>query len=219
MNTIWEEKNCTEQETNNSGFSGRGLSGITQKTESDLTKNEWKDIGGLKRWTKNCPKCGVEQVYSHRSGFNRAKKADVMCTKCSKCLLGYKEKLSLLHKGKPNIYSRKRPYESIYNTMVRNATKRNISVELTYEEFVEFTNINTCTYCSNEIKWQPHESKRTGRNVASNLDRKNNLLGYEKSNCCVCCQMCNSIKNKFFSHQEMLRIGNLVKNILTERTQ
>jgi hypothetical protein len=53
MNTIWEEKNYTERETNYSGSNAQGLNVTTQKTERDSIENEWKDTGGIKQ-IKTC---------------------------------------------------------------------------------------------------------------------------------------------------------------------
>lgn len=60
MNTIWEEKNCTEQETNCSNSNAQGLRAITKKTKSNSIKSEWKDIGGIRKWKRYCPTCKKE---------------------------------------------------------------------------------------------------------------------------------------------------------------
>lgn len=48
---------------------------------------------------------------------------------------------------------RKRPYEHIYNTIKKAAKETKREIELTYEEFLDFTKIKACYYCGDEIQW------------------------------------------------------------------
>jgi hypothetical protein len=61
-------------------------------------------------------------------------------------------------------------------------------VELTYDNFLAFTEIKKCHYCGEPVDWQPY-NKQT-----SNLDRKDNTKGYGVENCVVCCGTCNKMK-------------------------
>ena len=103
---------------------------------------------------------------------------------------------------------RKRPFESLYNLLVRgsNAKQRHT---LTYEEFLDFTCISGCHYCGQIIPWSPF-------NVAWNccrysLDRKDNTKGYTKENCVVCCKRCNRAKSDSFSYTEWVEIGHVIR--------
>ena len=250
MNTIWEEKNYTEPEKNCLSNNGNAPSGSMNEIRSDLTTNEWKDIGETRkrrtknqqesdrRWylknkdrikteiaqniknksfTKNCSVCGKLQIYPLKHVLESAVKNKTECPKCAHRRPEYIEKLK---KPKRVKYNRKRPYESLYNTLLRNAAARNIECDITYEEFLEFTTILTCTYCETHINWEEYgkmAQRGAKRNVATNLDRKDSSIGYKKPNCCVCCPMCNSIKNKFFAYDEMLKIGKFVRNIVDAR--
>ena len=104
----------------------------------------------------------------------------------------------------------KRPYESLYNRLVR----RNDNVRITYEEFCEFTKCKTCHYCSAEIKWTT--SGRIAPRGGSHgyyLDRKDNLLGYYKENCVVCCGNCNRTKGDRFTYEEFMLLSPALKTI------
>lgn len=108
----------------------------------------------------------------------------------------------------------KRPYEYIYNRLVRNNDK-NIPI-MTYEEFIEFTEINNCHYCKKEVKWDKHSYKC--KNKRYNLDRKDNSTGYIKSNCCVCCWECNQIKGNRFNYEQMLKLSSVLIEIQIEKS-
>jgi len=98
-------------------------------------------------------------------------------------------------------WKRKRPYEALYNRMKHFAKLRGYPVTLSYEEFVEFTTIHECTYCGLAVRWNPHGLTE---GAATNLDRKDNTLGYSKDNAVVCCVDCNRMKNKWFTHDEFV---------------
>jgi hypothetical protein len=160
-------------------------------------------------WMRPCPTCGKERVYSREYQFNRAVKNNSQCHKCTMSSAEHRKKLSLSRTGRPQFHCRIRPYEVLYNILVYGAKRRNIFMGLTYEEFLEFTNVFDCTYCGTSITWGTH--------TKTNMDRKDSSLGYTKDNCCVCCKTCNSVKNNIFSHQEALKLGKVIKEIMSER--
>lgn len=140
-------------------------------------------------YERKCPKCGNVTQYNDVDGkywYERAVKENRCCKKCTRM---------------------KKPYEWIYNLFLTTAKRRNRTVELTYEEFLEFVCISRCHYCEGDIKWSPYASdKRTGIKSYKgyNLDRKNNLISYTKDNCIVCCYECNELKGSRLSYEEML---------------
>lgn len=98
----------------------------------------------------------------------------------------------------------KRPFESIFNGILQDVRWRHIPVDLTYEEFLEFTKIPNCHYCMATINWQPYgtvEGQYTSR--AYFLDRKDNAFGYSKDNCVVCCSWCNIFRRNLITYEEM----------------
>lgn len=103
--------------------------------------------------------------------------------------------------------ARLRPFEALYNTLRH---RHGISIELTYDEFLWFTTIETCHYCDATINWVPYfpsKTRRTKVRCPLNLDRKDNYLGYSRSNCVVCCWRCNLIKSDVLSYDQMLRLA------------
>ena len=106
------------------------------------------------------------------------------------------------HRQAPRI----RPYEYLFNRL--KATGH--SVELTYEEFLEFTKETTCHYCGSEVHFSI--TLRRGGRERTNLDRKDSTLGYSKSNCVVCCKRCNIAKNNHFTYEEWVQIGKLIRS-------
>ncbi len=110
--------------------------------------------------------------------------------------------------------SRKRPYEYIYNLLVRVAGGRGIPV-LSYNEFLTFVDNKNCHYCERLITWNEHNI--TGKVTCRyNLDRKDNSLGYSKENCVVCCKECNMIKSDRFTYSQFVQIGTLLKKFREE---
>jgi len=93
---------------------------------------------------------------------------------------------------------RKRPFEWLYNGLVKKAKEENKWSDLSYEEFLEFTRENICFYCWKPVAWAPF----TNRKEAYNLDRKNNKGKYTKTNLVVCCFRCNQGKSDKFSFEE-----------------
>lgn len=115
-----------------------------------------------------------------------------------------------------NTFRRKRPYEWLYSILLRNAKKIHKECQLSYNDFLHFTQISKCHYCGDEITW----SKYRGHIDSSHgyfLDRRDNNIGYTNENCVVCCSLCNHIKGGFLSHDEMLLIGNVISKIKQSR--
>lgn len=87
----------------------------------------------------------------------------------------------------------------LYDEYKRNAKKRNIDFNLTFEEFDDITN-KKCHYCNSEPKEiSLKHIKRYGNssqpNITKNgIDRLDNELGYNIDNCVPCCEKCNKIK-------------------------
>jgi len=102
---------------------------------------------------------------------------------------------------------RLRPYEALYRTIQRENEDK--LVELTYEEFLDFTKIKQCHYCEAPVEWTEFHLVRNGSRY--NLDRKDNSIGYSKENCVVCCKRCNRIKSDHLTYEQMLQIGALIR--------
>jgi superfamily II DNA helicase RecQ len=93
-----------------------------------------------------------------------------------------------------------RPYEALFNNLVKQATRRCKELSLSYEEFVELTNQDNCHYCNSEVTWTKVNTAANGSRT--NLDRKDNSSGYSKENVVVCCWRCNNGRGNLFSYEE-----------------
>jgi len=106
------------------------------------------------------------------------------------------------HSGMCRMHTnRKRPFESTYASMLND--HRGFIDNMSYEEFLEFTFIKDCHYCTSNIRWEPFGTimgEFTTR--AYYLDRKNNTLGHTKDNCVVSCTRCNRARGNRFSYWE-----------------
>lgn len=103
-----------------------------------------------------------------------------------------------------------RPYESTYNSLLaRHTNKEYPGDPISYEEFLEFTKVGECCYCSGLIRWNKTRgvSKTRRQTACVNLDRLDSDLGYSVGNLAVCCPRCNFFKSSFVSVEAMKEIG------------
>jgi hypothetical protein len=118
---------------------------------------------------------------------NKGTMKNGLCAKCHLTKIGREQSLK----------TRKRPFESLYNSI---STRAANPVLFTYEHFLEFTKVKSCHYCDAPIIWEPYSQ---GSRYRYNLDRKNNALGYLRDNCVVCCWDCNNLKSNQLTFEEM----------------
>ena len=118
----------------------------------------------------------------------------------------------------------KRPYEWSYHVLTRYLDRRRFhdftKDVMSYEEFLEFTKISECHYCKYPIQWVDHTTyanQQTERTAKYNLDRKDNNIGYTKDNCVVCCTLCNYVKGKTLTYNEMLIVGKSIAEVHEKR--
>jgi hypothetical protein len=109
--------------------------------------------------------------------------------------------------GKGN---RHRPFEWLYHSFVSSARIALHVNELTYEDFVKFTDKKTCHYCNAPVFWVEFSSKGPLKR-SYNLDRMDNSLGYLKTNVTVCCTRCNFAKSDHFTYEEWVKLGAIIK--------
>jgi hypothetical protein len=146
---------------------------------------------------KNCTKITHRDKYSlHKwSGY---------CRRCSN-LIKLEKARSVPN---PTV---KRPYEALFNNLLKHANARNIFISLNYLEFLEFTKIDECQYCYEKVTWAKINLTKNGSRY--NLDRMDNSKGYEKSNLIVCCWRCNNSKGDRYSHEEWFGMTSYFRNL------
>ena len=115
------------------------------------------------------------------------------------------------HRG-PRLNRRMRPFESVYNIFVKRARHK---VSITYDQYASIASKKpNCHYCNATIPWAEYrnspEEKR--KQSGSNLDRKDKNIGYDIRNVVPCCRRCNYGKNNFFTYEEWLQIGHVIRS-------
>lgn len=102
--------------------------------------------------------------------------------------------------------------EAALNRVIEQYTRRakkerNIEFTLSKEEFKNIVSKN-CIYC-NIIPQQisrPGGERNTGNFLYNGIDRINNSKGYILENCVPCCGICNSIKGKYLTQDDMFTL-------------
>lgn len=125
---------------------------------------------------------------------------------CTLCFSEIKSKPYYLNKHSGLCRSccmKKRPYEQIFNKLKNTAKNEKHDLDITYLDFLKYTNEPDCYYCGSRIDWQPYgyiESKY--RHGSYFLDRRDNDKGYSVENCLVCCTRCNIAKGNRYTYEE-----------------
>ena len=84
-------------------------------------------------------------------------------------------------------------FNRLYDHYQTGAKQRNLTFELTKEDFKLLTK-QKCFYCG-EVPNQYYSGKTYYGNYKYNgIDRIDNNIGYELSNCVACCKICNYMK-------------------------
>jgi hypothetical protein len=85
-------------------------------------------------------------------------------------------------------------FNSLYSSYIGSAKKRNLSFELTRDEFINLVQQN-CFYCGNPpTQFRRDRQKINGLYLYNGIDRLDNNVGYELDNCVPCCVTCNYAK-------------------------
>lgn len=104
----------------------------------------------------------------------------------------------------------RRTPEGFYKHVEKMAKRRKIEFSLTKRWFVNWlkNQKNECLYCRRVL-----EGKRNVGSSAS-IDRIDSRKGYEKTNIVLSCELCNRVKNKYFTKEEMMELGEVIKKIM-----
>lgn len=100
--------------------------------------------------------------------------------------------------SKGNTWTRLEYGEAMMNTLFyrykKDAARRNLSFELTKDEF-KFITKQDCFFCGKPPSQELKGKSNFGSYIYNGIDRADNSIGYQMSNCIPCCIDCNSIKN------------------------
>lgn len=98
---------------------------------------------------------------------------------------------------------------SLYTSYKGSARSRNLTFNITKENFRTFTSQN-CFYCGSPpisksvIQTSNEDSKKKSLYIYNGLDRIDNNLGYETNNVVPCCKKCNISKHNY-SQQDFIK--------------
>ena len=155
---------------------------------------------------KKCTKC---KILKEESFFYKdSAKKDLLSSECKNCTdirnnlykINNKEKYSLQrkvytkeHKEEKSLYDKqyRHKIETRYKRCQFDSKRRNISFNLTFDQFVEITS-NSCYYCKSFDE----------RNFCG-IDRVDSNIGYVVQNCVACCKTCNYMKLELTVEQWM----------------
>ena len=158
--------------------------------EPTLSTIEWnKDrtkVTYRSNWVVKCT-CGNRFIKTGQ-WLRRSLKGKVKGS-CKSCALSQR----------PQTVNKISPEERAYRlTIIQRAKKKDIKVELTFEEFKEIAS-GKCTYCGVGPVERSWEGKNKHTPIATfslnGIDRVDSSIGYIKSNCTACCKACNISKS------------------------
>ena len=138
-----------------------------------------------------CKDCGILKPIEEFNTHNKTK--EIRRRYCIKCEKKRVKSRSILPKQR-------------WANAKRRSAKSGEIWEIPLEVYVKIINAR-CHYCDGKLN-------PTG----CGLDRKDNELGYVIENVVPCCRECNTVKNHFFTYQEMILLSITIKKIKKERS-
>src|ERR1017187_3590829 len=108
-------------------------------------------------YTRDCPNCRRPISYKSMKSVYDAQRKNCSCKHCAQ--IGNKN-------GQPNPLP---DFTSLYRHLCKCAKKKDVKVELSFEQFVELTKQKTCSVCGDEVIWKKRRKHLT-KGFAYNLD-------------------------------------------------
>lgn len=163
---------------------------------------------------KNCIKCEIQLTEFNWTKAKQNKK-HYICKGCSKVYLSQyygknfqviRQRTAKAFKNTPLVkYSDKWISRLLSHYKHKDAKKYKTVCDLTIQDYKNLVVGKSCTYCQ--------DFNGLG------LDRIDCSLGHTKNNVVVCCIDCNTAKSNLFSKDEMLIIGQAIKEVKLQRTK
>lgn len=170
-------------------------------TETFINKHQYSSRDTAMSEIKYCKRC--DRILPIENFSKDKKSKDGHAFYCKECASKYGKTYRESAKG-------------VYATL--NAGRRfytNIPVTITQDDFVEWYESveRKCIYCDiPEDKLSIMEEYYNQKHVRLTVDRKDSTLGYDKGNLVLACNLCNLVKQKVLTFDEMRYVGqNFVK--------
>lgn len=122
--------------------------------------------------------------------------------------------------SRPLKYNKKVVLKAVYSNYQSSAIRRGYDFNLTTED-VENLIFNKCHYCENEPMNQFTSIIRDGTvcdYLYNGIDRKDNDIGYNLTNCVSCCKICNIMKMEL-SYEDFLSQIKTIHDNMLKRTK
>jgi hypothetical protein len=144
--------------------------------------------------------------FSHRQGFLQKPYWEFQCDLCGSLRImdanyvksGKTKACGCRSNGRTVRHNNKEEvaFRNMYNTYKFGAKNRNLTFELSHEEFHDLTKRN-CVYCGTEPihERKSYSGKYRPVYLGNGVDRIDNFLGYTKDNSAPCCSICNHAKH------------------------
>ena len=107
-----------------------------------------------------------------------------------------------------------------YWRLASGAKARGIKFTISPEEFITWyeSQEKKCVYCNKlESEIRKEFDILDSKSTRLSVDRVDNDKGYEAGNLALACQRCNTIKGNFFTKDEMMEIGKVIKKKRIDR--
>lgn len=146
-----------------------------------------------------CKMCGVQLIVGTNWTIGRRRCGLYRCSTCDTAIV-LEEARARPDKIKARTRKRGRSLSGRYHTLKQSAKRRDVVCLLTVEEYAILTQ-NPCHYCGFPLP-----------EAGAGLDQKIAGDGYTITNSVPCCKVCNMAKGSFFSYEEFLPFGRLIRD-------
>jgi len=154
--------------------------------------------------SKICSKCKSNKKFNQ---FNRGNDKFGLHYWCNSCC-----RKNWQH-PKQKLSAKKYWYSSagIYKALKAHAKQRAVEFNLNKEDFIMWyeKQEKLCVYCGKSEAEAIKDIKGVFHRLT--IDRKDSLRGYCIDNIALCCSICNSIKSKYLTYSEMIKVGQIIK--------